>query len=730
MNTAAGRRRLLMAGIALLAIGTVSLAQESNGWRQVFFDDFNRPTLGANWRWIFPGNGRMYLPDNAVHISHGSGVQCVIPLPYGESRVELDLIFPKQSFSGTNSPHSINLELRGGEFGAGGNDENFEAVFVPGDESGDPAVDSNGNIRIVLDQTYHVVMQISGDIGSVSVNGKPLLWKDVGPARSEINRYFTFRAVGLNGAVGKEAVLDNFKMWAGPKAVCKLPLRPNSAEENRQATRKAADFMDHANPAPGMQQAIDSLPPSGGLVILPEGEFSMRRHLRLRNNVTLRGQGAGKTILKADPCGPVPILDLKSGRGECVVTVATNDIAKFQVGDGVCFDDNWGHPGEWPLGVRSLTNIDCVVMAVSGNQITVRGAAPSGAKSLRRWFPLVFAHCAEFVELKDLTLIGGDGGWGGFQSAAITFGRVAGARVTRVQIAKWLGDGFSLQTGSDAMVTDNTVSNTQAGYHPGTLTHRFLWTRNLGLGNRACGLYFCYWNRAGVYYRNTLDWFDGYAWPRDVFDIIAGNVCVSTNGFTIEQGEGGGGVIFNNRFAKIRIGHSGPGITYDFLVAENRADSLSFVPTRDIRRNMFIGNMNATGEQPLKSGEVPSNNFFAAQGAGFDMKRYPVGIERIAPAEPPALPQPVLDGQNFYSPRNPAAGFQKALNQIGEKRRYAASVGRLVRVKAGVGGALRRDAGRLRIGYGPARGQAGSDQFPAHRPESRVRGHPQPGDPG
>jgi hypothetical protein len=519
-------------------------------------------------------------------------------------------------------------------------------------------------------------MQVSGGRGSVEINGKVQFENAVAPARSEINRHFVFSTIGLNGVPGKEATLDNFKIWAGPKSVARLPLRPNTPDENRQATRHAADFIDPSNPAPGIQQAIDSLPPAGGQVILPAGEFLMRRHLRLRNHVTLRGQGAGKTILKAVQGERCPILEMKSSSGLCVITVAPKDAQKFKVGDGVCFDDNWGHPG-----YLDSVNKDCVVAALSETQITISGVAPGAlpyrpvpslpgsptaiaAKELRHWFPQIYAHCTESVELKDLTIVGGEGGWGGFQSSAVTLGQVAGARVSRVQITKWEGDGFSLQTGGDTMVTDNTVSNVQQGYHPGTITQRFLWTRNLGVGNRSCGLYFCWFNRNGVYHRNTLDRFDGYGWPSDVFNLIDRNACVSTSDFAIEQGEGGGGVVFNNRFPQIRVGHGYKGApTFDFVVAQNRADSLRFVEG-DVERNLFAGNLTSDGSRPTAVPATRGNNLFSDQGAGLDLRRFPAGIERTVPAEPPVLPQPVLDGAGFYRPEKPDAGFQEALDQL------------------------------------------------------------------
>lgn len=654
--------------------------ETKDGWRLVFADDFNRPAIGANWRWVF-GDGRQYVRENAIHLSHSSTVYCVVPLPHGQTRVEMDLLLPSQSFSGAR-PHLIALELRGGEVGGGGNHERFEAALIPQSEPSDPKNDPPGTLRIALDQPYHVAMQIRAGTGAVELNGKPMFEKAVSPDVSEVNRYFVFNTKALNGIPGKEVVLDNFQIWAGPKSAAKLPLAPNTPEQNRLATCDAADFIDPANPALGMQRAIDSLPPGGGVVVLPTGAFLMRRHLRLRNNVTLRGQGAGKTILKACHDERAAILAVKPSPGQCVVTVAPQDAEKFQVGDAVCFDERWGHPG-----YLDAVNKDCVVADVSGGQITVKGVMPGASaydvsaslpggsssssvpqpKELRHWFPLVYAHCAEFVELKDLTIVGGNGGWGGFESAAVTFGQVAGARVSRVQVAQWEGDGLSFQTGGDTIVTDNTVSNAYQGYHPGTITQRFLWTRNLGLGNKSCGLYFCWFNRNGVYHRGTIDRFDGYGWPFDIFNILTRNVSASAKDFAIEQSEGGGGVVFNNRFPRIRVGNDvSYSPTYDFVVAENRADDLRFVDGI-VQRNLFVGNRSCDGGRLTMVAETRDKNAFAGRGAELDLDHFQAGIERTTPVDPPDLPQPILDGAKFYRPEKPDAGFQAALNQLAKK---------------------------------------------------------------
>ena len=51
-----------------------------------------------------------------------------------------------------------------------------------------------------------------------------------------------------------------------------------------------------ASPTGGIQEAIDALPPNGGVVVLPPGTYLLRQAVVLHNHVTLRGAG-GRTIL-------------------------------------------------------------------------------------------------------------------------------------------------------------------------------------------------------------------------------------------------------------------------------------------------------------------------------------------------------------------------------------------------------------------------------------------------
>jgi len=671
----------LLAGV-LAGLTGAARAENPNGWPLVFKDDFDRQVVSPHWL-IDCAEGNVYIEKGRVLIRCHPAFFCTRPLPSDNVRVELDLHTPWLE----HEQHYIRLALREGEAtfnGAGfGINDSFGITLkvVKGTEK--PTLSAAGTLAVASDQTHKVALQIMDGTGTVWVDGQRILQRPVPEARSETNRYFKVTAYYCNT---NAVLLDNVRIFAKTKAAPRLPVRPNSPDQNRQATVYAAEFIAPNNAALGIQKAIDSLPPNGGVVILPKGTFLLRRHLRLPSNVSLRGQGAGKTILKAASQFRCKVNTLEVGNGMCTLTLDAEDARLFRVGDGVCFGEKWTNPV-----FDTEQNADCVVTAIGGNVLTVRGTPTEKAaesKLLCHFFPLVYARRAEFIEVKDLTLQGADeprSVWGSFEIASATFGLTIGARFSRVDMLGWRGDGLSIQGASDAILTDNTVSKTYFGLHPGGTTRRLIFSRNRSVGNKM-GLYFCYHNRNGIYLCNTLDAFGGYAWPKDRFNTI---VCNHSYGpFAVEQGLAG--VIFDNRFEKITVGHGHKNSpTEYFLLAGNRTGDISF-KEGDVQKNLFAGNRSLDGSTSAVPTGSLVKSIASAEGTPVSIGNLSVGIHRTEPVPPPVLPQPVLDGRRYYTPGAPDCGFQRALDELASKGgtlllpggRYP--LGRTLRVPSGV----------------------------------------------
>ena len=66
-----------------------------------------------------------------------------------------------------------------------------------------------------------------------------------------------------------------------------------------EAALNATDFNEKGSFTSGLQEAVDALPKSGGVVWVPPGVYTLHRHVRLRSNVTIRGAGQSSRIVRA-----------------------------------------------------------------------------------------------------------------------------------------------------------------------------------------------------------------------------------------------------------------------------------------------------------------------------------------------------------------------------------------------------------------------------------------------
>ena len=70
-----------------------------------------------------------------------------------------------------------------------------------------------------------------------------------------------------------------------------------SSAATDESVVSAAPFIDRSATDCGLQKAIDSLDGKAAILEIPAGEYPLARYLFLRSGVTLRGAGAGKTVL-------------------------------------------------------------------------------------------------------------------------------------------------------------------------------------------------------------------------------------------------------------------------------------------------------------------------------------------------------------------------------------------------------------------------------------------------
>ena len=174
----------------------------------------------------------------------------------------------------------------------------------------------------------------------ISLAGPPRLWRLLSFDREAAEGGFPVRP-GLLFVLGTMVVLGGLESTGTPA----LLAEPCAAVN-------VADFAVADSPTAGIQEAIESLAASGGVVTIPAGHYLLRRSIRVRSRVTLRGV-SGKTVLRKIKQAGSRLAAPVAAEGR---SVHVEDAAGFREGDEIAiFDEKtvgWLHAHAIVKGVR------------------------------------------------------------------------------------------------------------------------------------------------------------------------------------------------------------------------------------------------------------------------------------------------------------------------------------------------------------------------------------------
>jgi hypothetical protein len=661
------------------------------GWDLVFQDDFSRDSIGMDWA-ILRGDWR--LKDGRLHISREWSSDSAIrtSAPHRENvRLEFDVETP-----GT---HDVSAAVRigdqqwdgGGSMRAGrgsnpkrgGHSGGLLTLAPKGGKDPDPDFS-----ELEAGKRYHVVLQFEDGQLKGWVDGK-LVKDEPADLSGGFNDYVSLFTT-------KDASFDNVRLYAKHYAKNYAPVAKTNPETNRQSTVEAAKFLDPAKPDCGFQTAIDSLPESGGAVILPKGEFILHRPLFLREGVTIRGQGAETKLML-----PSPIVWSKMAASAAVgeTTVTLEDASKFAPG--------------WMLSLGDAemyylrATPPWYVKSVQGNTITLNQpldkALPKDAL-VGNWFPVFHAANTSGIEIRDLDIIGrGDDAapfLGSYGTSGVTFFFTREVRVDDVTIHGWKGDAFSFQGGRENLLTaSQALQPREKGFHPGSCQQRMIISRCLSDGSGDDAFYFCRYNQLSAMSNNTYlnskaAMIGGLAKAGDMFNTINRNLG-KNNKLGMSMGEGANDVMVDNVAINTgtlpiieflggnytgapHLSHSYAGPARYHVVSGNVFVQQSPAPTEGafITVKAGAGANVITNNQGLEPGQIvlenPTDNVVVDNQKTITLPETPPG-----PPAAEALPPLAIDAAKFYDANLPDCGFQKALDQAREK-------GGTVRLPAGV----------------------------------------------
>ena len=256
-----------------------------------------------------------------------------------------------------------------------------------------------------------------------------------------------------------------------------------------------------------IQKAIDRVAEAGGgTVLVKAGTYTLANSVRLTSHLTLKGEGAGKTILKK-ASGVRSLLKLDADYGELIATV--EDVRGFAVGMGVTILDKVS-PSGWTPSVRTIVKIDGNTLQFDRFLHMDYGVEQEGR--VFNTFPLIAGYEVEDVRVEDLTADGTRTGseiLDGCQAGAIYFFHSKKMRIHNCVAHNYPGDGISTQFVEDPVIENcEAYDNAALGIHLGTGALRGIVRHNRSHDNGQDGIYLCWRVQHGRFEENQ-SWSNG-----------------------------------------------------------------------------------------------------------------------------------------------------------------------------------------------------------------------------
>ena len=337
----------------------------------------------------------------------------------------------------------------------------------------------------------------------------------------------------------------NDKLWEPGKSISKVQQKGNKIIDTK-------DFFDPSSPTAGIQEAVDYLKPEGGTILVSPGTYKIRKSIILFSGVYIIGSGEHSVIERRDTCLQRPLLSAgKQGDTEIQVDV----ISGFSEGGDITVTSNTA--GGWYC--TSATIVEAKGKFLRLDRPLKKNYLPEDEAAVWNFFPVFTATKAENIRIENLTIDGklksGSDFNTDFVCSAIHFRDVYSLIVDKVIVRCYPADGFSVQGGGNASVTNCLAEyNLGNGFHPGTRLPVSTWSRNTGRYNGGDGLYFCNEVRYATvsenhFYNNGKNGIGGLGEGGkygDQMNVVSGNFCYNNDRSGIECTRGGNNIIVNN----------------------------------------------------------------------------------------------------------------------------------------------------------------------------------------
>lgn len=310
------------------------------------------------------------------------------------------------------------------------------------------------------------------------------------------------------------------------------------------------DFQKASSRTSGIQEAIDALPRNGGTVHLPPGKYLLRRSVRVRSNLRIRGDGVATVVTRP----PMRVTTLTQSIKPKQTLACVKDLKGMRVGDEIYIgsDENHGWHGRHGV-IQSIkgSRVELELLDCLRDRPYSLGKNPIVAN----WFPAFHAVDENDFSIENLTI---DGNikkhklWKtDFVVAAVHTRRCTNLRVLDLTIRDWPSDGIGIQGGEYALIRGCIIQNVCGhGLHPGTGATHTTWVENVAKNNTRDGFFFCQRVthcicKGNQFTGNRKNGIGDLSNP-DRYNVVSGNVCAFNREHGIHAARAFGNTIEGN----------------------------------------------------------------------------------------------------------------------------------------------------------------------------------------
>jgi len=248
-----------------------------------------------------------------------------------------------------------------------------------------------------------------------------------------------------------------------------------------------------------IQDALDALRNTGGVVKLLPGTYDVTAPIRLYSNTALVGSGPSTVLKKCKGVRTRFVVD--ADYGELFLTV--QDPTGFVPGMGVQIYDS-DQDGGWDVTTAVITAVENNVLFIDNHLVRDYRSDRNGIVS--NACSVVSAVEADHVTIADLTVDGSresNDALNGCRGGGVYLHKVKNATVANVIVRNFDADGISWQITEDVVVRNCEIAGcANSGLHPGTGSPRTTIEGNDSHHNDRFGLFIC-WRVQNAVVRNN-----------------------------------------------------------------------------------------------------------------------------------------------------------------------------------------------------------------------------------